>query len=120
MPPQLKDAYLKANPDPKGLQAMFDRDRNRMLAFKDFSDSDLRGIAAPVLILDGDADVVRPEHALALLRLVPHGQLAILPGNHGEYLGEICARDKNSKVPALVTTLIEQFLAADTSASQTP
>jgi pimeloyl-ACP methyl ester carboxylesterase len=120
MPPQLKAAYLKANPDPKGLQAMFDRDRNRMLAFKDFSDSDLRAIAAPVLILDGDADVVRPEHALALLHLVPHGQLAILPGGHGEYLGEVCARDKNSKIPALVTTLIEQFLAADTSVSQTP
>jgi pimeloyl-ACP methyl ester carboxylesterase len=83
----------------QGLQAMFDRDRNRMLAFQDFSDSGLRAIAAPVLILDGDADVVRPEHALALLHLVPHGQLAILPGGHGEYLGEICARKQKQQNP---------------------
>jgi pimeloyl-ACP methyl ester carboxylesterase len=37
MPQQLRDAYLKANPDPKGLQAMFDRDVARMLAFKRMS-----------------------------------------------------------------------------------
>src|SRR5262249_29782362 len=30
LPAPLKDAYLKANPDPKGLQAMFDRDVARM------------------------------------------------------------------------------------------
>ena len=44
MPQPLKEAFLEANPDPKALQAMFDRDRTRMLAFKDFSDSDLRAI----------------------------------------------------------------------------
>src|SRR5882724_8601234 len=30
MPPLLKKAYLEANPDPEGLQAMFDRDVARM------------------------------------------------------------------------------------------
>ncbi len=28
----------------------------------------------------GDADIVRPEHAVALFRLIPHSQLAVLPG----------------------------------------
>ncbi len=93
MPPCLKDAYLKANPDPKGLQAMFDRDRTRMLAFKDFSDADVHAIQAPTLVIDGDADVVRVEHALALSHTLPHARLAILPGGHGEYLGEIPWRD---------------------------
>ncbi len=112
MPEPLQEAYLKANPDPKGLQAMFDRDRDRMLAFKDFSDSDIRGVEAPVLILNGDSDVVRPDYALALSHLLPHAQLAILPGGHGECLGEICARDKNSKIPALAAAIIEEFLDA--------
>src|SRR4051794_40031105 len=39
MPKPLQEAYLKANPDPKGLQAMFDRDVARMKDFKDISDS---------------------------------------------------------------------------------
>lgn len=38
MPQPLKDAYIKINPDPKGLEAMFHRDANRMIAFKDISD----------------------------------------------------------------------------------
>src|SRR5439155_5587770 len=61
MPQPLKEAFLRENPDPKGLQAMFDRDRARMLAFKDFSDSDIHAIQAPSFILNVDADVVRPE-----------------------------------------------------------
>src|SRR5262249_40629701 len=34
MPKPLQEAYLKANPDPKGLQRMFERDVARMMAFK--------------------------------------------------------------------------------------
>jgi hypothetical protein len=33
-----------------------------------------------------------------------------LPGGHGDYIGEICAADKDSKIPALVTAMIEAFL----------
>jgi pimeloyl-ACP methyl ester carboxylesterase len=110
MPPQLKEAYLKANPDPKGLLAMFDRDLARMLAFKDLRDSDIQAIQAPAMVLNGDTDVVRPEHALALSRTLPHARLAILPSGHGDYLGEVCAADQNSQIPVLVTALIEAFL----------
>jgi pimeloyl-ACP methyl ester carboxylesterase len=81
-----------------------------MLAFKDISDADLQTIQAPTLILNGDAEVVRAEHALALAHALPQAQLAILPGGHGEYLGEICAPDKEGEIPALVTAMIEAFL----------
>lgn len=111
MPKSLKEAYLNANPDPKGLQAMFDRDVARMAAFKEIRDADIKAIQAPTLIINGDTDVVRPEHALELSRALPHAKLAILPGGHGDYIGEICAADKNSKIPALVTAMIEEFLA---------
>ena len=110
MPQPLKKAYLEANPDPKGLQAMFDRDVARMLAFKDISDADIKRIQAPVLVINGDAEVVRSEHALQLSRVLLHAQLTILPCGHGEYIGEICAADKKSKLPSLVLIMIETFL----------
>jgi len=110
MPQPLKDAYLKANPDPKGLQKMFDRDVARMLAFKDIPDTDIKSISAPALVLNGDAEVIRVESALALSRMLPHAQLAILPGGHGDYIGEIEAPDKNSKLPELVMVMIDEFL----------
>jgi pimeloyl-ACP methyl ester carboxylesterase len=110
MPGPLKDAYLEANPDPVGLQTMFDRDVARMLEFRDIQEEEIQGIEAPALVINADAEVVRAEHALALSRTLPHGQLAILPGGHGDYIGEICAADGRSKVPALVVALIEEFL----------
>jgi pimeloyl-ACP methyl ester carboxylesterase len=110
LPHPLKEAYLKANPDPDGLRAMFDRDVARMVAFKDISDADIQTIRAPALVLNGDAEVVRATHALALADALPHGKLAILPGGHGEYIGEICAGDKADGTPAFVTAMIEAFL----------
>jgi pimeloyl-ACP methyl ester carboxylesterase len=111
MPQPLKDAYLRANSDPKGLQRMFDRDVARMAAFKDISDAQIKAIQAPALLINGDADVVRPEHALELFRTLPRAKLAILPGGHGEYIGEVCSTNKNSKIPVLVTAMIEEFLS---------
>jgi pimeloyl-ACP methyl ester carboxylesterase len=110
MPRSLQEAYLKANPDPIGLQTMFDRDVARMAAFKEISDRKVKDIHALALVLNGDAEVVRAEHALELSRTLPRARLAILPGGHGDYIAEICAPDKNSNVPALVTAMIEEFL----------
>lgn len=110
MPQPLKDAYLAANPDPKGLLAMFNRDATRMIHFKDISDADIKAIQAPALVINGYEDVVLPEHALALSRTLPHARLAILPGGHGDYLGEICAPNKNSKLPVLLVAIVDEFL----------
>ncbi len=111
MPQLLKEAYLEVNPDPKGLDAMFHRDVARMLAFKDITDYAIKGIQAQTLVINGDADVVRSEHALELSRTLPHAQLAILPGGHGDYIGEICAPDKNSKMPEITLSIVEMFLS---------
>jgi pimeloyl-ACP methyl ester carboxylesterase len=110
MPQPLKDEYLKINQDNAGLHAMFQRDASRMLAFKDISNEDISKIRAPALVINGDADVVRTEHALELSRTLPHAHLVILPGGHGEYIGEIMAPDKSSKIPLLVVALIDEFL----------
>ncbi len=108
MPQPLKEAYLKVTPDPKGLQAMFDRDVARMLSFEDIPDADIRGIQAPALVINGDAEVIRAEHALELARTLPKARLAILPSSHGDYIGEICAAD--TKLTSLVVAMIEIFL----------
>ncbi len=110
MPQPLRDAYLKIANNPAGLQAMHDRDVARMLGFKDWTDADLQSIKAPALIINGDHDVVTNEHAVAMAQLIPGAQLMILPGTHGEYIGEICSAVPGSKMPALTVAVIEEFL----------
>lgn len=103
MPPVLRDAYLKVAPDPAGLQMMFDKSVNRMRNFKDIPADTIRSITAPTLVVCGDSDVMRPEHAVQEFRLLPHGQLAVLPGT-GHM--ELTART------AWLVPMIEEFLDA--------
>lgn len=111
MPEQLKTAYREAAADANGLQIMHDRDVKRMVNFKDIPDSLISTIQSPALVITGDKDVILPEHALQLSRLLPKARLAIIPGAHGEYIGEITTVKPGSKeYPAL--HLIEEFLAA--------
>jgi len=110
MPQGLKDAYLKVTPSEAGLMAMFNRDVHRMQTFKDWKDDDIRSIQAPTMILGGDDDVVRPEHLVEMYRLLPHGRLVILPGKHGECLGEVTVYHPGSKVPELAVATVEEFL----------
>lgn len=110
LPHGLREAFLSVNSDEKALEAMFYRDVARMKAFADIPDEQVAGIQAPVLIINGDNDVVTREHAVFLSRLMPKAQLAILPGGHGDYIGEIEAVNPNSRLPVLVLDLIETFL----------
>jgi len=110
MPQPLKDAYLALHPgDKKGLETMFTRDAYRMQHFKDWKDDDLRSIKAPSLIIDGDQDVVRPEHAVKIHRMIPNSRLIILPGYHGEYLGELLTHPHGG-MTNITVTLVENFL----------
>jgi pimeloyl-ACP methyl ester carboxylesterase len=110
MPRPLKDAFLRVNPDPQKLRVMYERDAERMKNFVETSDEDVKSVAAPTLILAGDRDVPMPEHAIELSRLLPHARLMILPGGHGEYLGELLSAKPGSRYPALTAALIEEFL----------
>jgi pimeloyl-ACP methyl ester carboxylesterase len=89
---------------------MFNRDKQRMVTFADWKDDDIRAIKAPTLLLAGDRDVMRPEHVVEMYRLLPHGQMAILPGGHGAYLGEVTVAEKRSRLPLLTVAMIEEFL----------
>jgi pimeloyl-ACP methyl ester carboxylesterase len=110
MPQPYKDAYLKINPSQSGVHAMHDRDARRMLAFRDIPDDSIRSIQAPTLVVVGDRDVIRPEHALELSRILPHARLCILPGTHGSYLGEIMTPTVSDRTVAIFADLVAGFL----------
>jgi pimeloyl-ACP methyl ester carboxylesterase len=110
MPQPLKEAFLRVNPDAAQLRTMHDKDAAHMRAFRDVPDALVRTVRAPTLIVLGDRDIVRPEHALALARLLPDARLLILPGGHGDYLGEAVATRRETRYPTLTARLIEEFL----------
>ena len=112
MPQPLKDAYLKVNPDPAKLRAMHDKDLERMRSFEDLPDAALRSLRAPTLVVLGDRDIVTPEHGAELARLIPDARLLILPGNHGDYLGELVMTQGETRAPERTASLVEEFLDA--------
>lgn len=110
MPEQLKIAYRQVAPDTSGLQVMHDRDAKRMVNFKDITDEQIKSIKAPSLIIVGDKDVITPEHAIELHRQITNSELAIIPGGHGEYIGEITTIKPATKESDFVVPIIEKFL----------
>src|SRR5271165_468708 len=68
------------------------------------SEADLRKIAMRTLVMIGDDDQVRPEHAIAMYRNLPDAELAIVPGTSHGLLAE---------KPALCNELIAEFLTRD-------
>lgn len=80
MPQELQEEYLKVAPHPENLQMFHDKAAKRVLEFKDIPTDAIRGVAAPTLVIVGDADVIRPEHGVETFRLLRHAQLAVLPG----------------------------------------
>ncbi len=110
LPPVLKEGYLKANNNPEGLQNMFDKDVQRMTVFKGWEDEQLKAIKAPTLLMSGNKDIINPEKAVEIYRIIPDCELAILPGGHGDYLGALETLRNNKWEPSYVAGLIEDFL----------
>ena len=79
MPAELRQAYLKTAPHPDQLPTFFAKSVQRMAQFKGWTPEQIHSIAAPTMVLAGDHDIVRPEHAVQMYRLLPHASLAILP-----------------------------------------
>lgn len=110
MPELLKVGYKKVAADTNGLQIMHDRDAKRMVHFKDISDDQIKSIKAPALIIIGDKDIITPEHAIELHSQIVNSELAIIPGGHGQYIGEVTTITAAFKESELVVPMIEKFL----------
>lgn len=91
LPAPYRQADLAASHDPEHARRMFELDRALMLGFEDFPDEFVASIAAPTLVVVADRDVVRVEEAVALAALLPDARLLVVPGTHGDYLGELLA-----------------------------
>lgn len=112
MPQPLKDAFLRVNPDETKLRTMHDKDAERMRRFTDVPDSLVASVRVPTLIVLGDRDVPTPAHGVELARLIPGARLLLLPGGHGDYIGELVMTQKETRQPELTAGLIEEFLDA--------
>ena len=66
-------------------------------------------LPGPALIILGNNDVVSPEHGVEMYRQMQQARLMILPGGHGDYIGELAtAKPGVTQYPAVA--FIEEFL----------
>lgn len=109
MPKPYHEAFLKVNNDPEALLKMFNRDLQRMKVFKGWTKDQLGSIKSPTLVVNGNHDIGSPEHAVEMFRIIPNCELTILPGGHGDYIGEITTAGYK-KQNNFIVPLIEDFL----------
>jgi pimeloyl-ACP methyl ester carboxylesterase len=87
----IKDAYHRTAPNPDDFANLVAKLKRLDMEPFAWPPEDIRGIEAPTLIVIGDSDAIRPEHAVELFRLLgggvmgdlaglPKSQLAVLPG----------------------------------------
>lgn len=110
MPDTYKDADRRLNPEPGHLERLFELDKRRILDFPGWSDEELGAIDAATLVVGADRDVVTAGYAARMAGAIPGARLLIVPGGHGDYLGEQAAsggdlRTMHATVPFLLRFL---------------
>jgi pimeloyl-ACP methyl ester carboxylesterase len=84
MPEELRFAYVDIAPRPEDWPTFVKKVMVLGRDYPDWTTDELSSIRQPVLIITGDQDIVRPEHAVELYRTFPTSRLAILPEtDHG-------------------------------------
>jgi pimeloyl-ACP methyl ester carboxylesterase len=76
----MRDAYAAVAPDPSQFEAVAEKTGAMVQGFDGWTDDQLRSIEAPVLVLIGDTDFILVPNAAEAADLLPHGQLAVIPG----------------------------------------
>ena len=86
------EEYMRIAPRPEDFNRFFAKKAEMDRQFQDIPAEAIRAIKAPTLIIIGDSDLIRPEHAVEMFRLLgggvfgdtptglPNSQLAVLPG----------------------------------------
>ena len=105
-----RDRYVELTPDGTDHWPMiFEKTQQMWLAEPTLTLAEIATIAAPVLVMVGDDDVIAHGHTVDLYEALPEGQLAVIPGtSHGV---------KKEK-PEIVNGLILDFLGDDTLPSE--
>jgi pimeloyl-ACP methyl ester carboxylesterase len=102
-----RESYQRIAPDPTQWPALFMK--YTRMGWKGLSPDDLKSIKAPVLIAGGDHDVLGPrvEHHVENARLIPNGQLAIVPD-----AGHFVLNDEPEKLLPIVAAFLDQPISA--------
>jgi pimeloyl-ACP methyl ester carboxylesterase len=83
--------YAETAPNPADWPTLVEKVKGLDREFQGWSADTVRSVTAPVMLVIGDSDIVRPEHAVELFRMfgggvmgdmvgLPDSRLAILPG----------------------------------------
>jgi pimeloyl-ACP methyl ester carboxylesterase len=117
----LPETYAEVAPDPDGWPILVEKLKTLDLEFIGNTAEEIQAITAPMLIMIGDSDSVRPDSALELFKLLgggvngdltglPNAQLAVIPGST-----HISVLLQHS---AWLLPMIEEFLGAPMLASE--
>jgi pimeloyl-ACP methyl ester carboxylesterase len=90
---QWHDEYMRIAPRPEDFNKLFAKKSEMDRGLQDVPDVAIQSLPMPVLLIIGDSDLARPEHAVELFRLLgggvfgdmaglPKSRLAVLPGTH--------------------------------------
>src|SRR6266542_174998 len=105
IPKPFHDAYVKVAPHPEKWPILVSKVMKMGLDAEGWTPDEMRSVKAPTLGMIADADIVRPEHAVEMFRLIPHAQLAVLPlSDHFAVMQR----------PAWITSMVKAFLDAPT------
>ncbi len=94
-------AYQRLSPHPEHFEQFMTTLSSSQADLKGWSDEQLAGITAPVLIVLGDHDFVTLNHAALMKDLIPGSKLAVLPGT---------THMQATRRPELLLPLLAHFL----------
>jgi pimeloyl-ACP methyl ester carboxylesterase len=83
--------YARVAPNPGDWPKLIEKIKEMDADLPQWSAADVRDLAAPTMVVIGDSDIIRPEHAVEIFRLLgggvagdvaglPRSRLAVLPG----------------------------------------
>jgi pimeloyl-ACP methyl ester carboxylesterase len=104
MPDMLREMYTRVAPHPENWSKLVKKSVESAAEFKGWQKKDIRTISAPTLVIAGDSDIVRTEHAVELYRLIPDAKLAVLPDT--DHIGIVVQH------AAWTAGMIAEFLSA--------
>jgi len=99
---QWQDAYNRVAPDPDYFFTLAAKATPAPDDVDGWSEADLRAITASTLLIIGDNDFVRLDHAAAMRDLIPGAQLAVIPGS--THMGLLSRTD-------ILLPMVESFLS---------
>ena len=111
------EEYMRLAPRPEDFATLFAKKTQMDREIQDLPAEAIEAIEAPTLLIIGDSDIVRPEHAVEMFRLLgggvmgdlaglPDSQLAVLPGTthatlpeRGEWLASMITAFLDAPIP---------------------